>query len=307
MLAAHRRPLHFTHSSSSQIRWNSSSTLFGVGGKQVNLTDLGAIPDAPAVPLPAPPEPTVQELWNAGESVLEPLGLWSAYTPPSYIRWGLESIHQNFDVPWWVCIVGLTVTMRLGLIFVPILSQRLSAKLQQHRVPLAKFQERLNDARAEQDKTQMALVFQERMDYQRKHDIKMWRQFLVLAINGGVFMTHFLALKKMAAADMPGFSSEGLWWFQDLAACDPYLILPLVSAVTIGVVAHLGIESGVRADQMNTSWWLPYVMKFGVPTVVFCFTSFYPSALCVYWCTSNAMSLIYAGVFRIPAVRELCK
>lgn len=67
----------------------------------------------------------------------------------------------------------------------------------------------------------------------------MWRQFLVLGINGAVFMTHFLAFKKMAAADMPGFNTEGLFWFKDLAACDPYCILPLMSAVTIGIVAHV--------------------------------------------------------------------
>lgn len=67
-------------------------------------------------------------------------------------------------------------------------------------------------------------------------NIKYGRQFFILATNGTVFMTQFFALKKMVAANFPGFSTGGALWFQNLCDYDPYYILPAISAATLSIV-----------------------------------------------------------------------
>jgi len=48
----------------------------------------------------------------------------------------------------------------------------------------------------------------------------------------------------MAAYQIPSLKNEGLLWFQDLAAADPYFILPFVTALTTFIVWKSGAEGG---------------------------------------------------------------
>lgn len=63
------------------------------------------MPDLPDIPLPPPPKPSLESLVEAKQSILEELGLFSWYTPSSYFRWALESLHLHLDVPWWATIM----------------------------------------------------------------------------------------------------------------------------------------------------------------------------------------------------------
>jgi len=77
----------------------------------------------------------------------------------------------------------------------------------------------------------------ERQQFCKSKNIRMGRQLLITFLNGSIFMTQFFALKRMSTANFPGFSSEGALWFPNLCACDPYFVLPFISAITVyGVV-----------------------------------------------------------------------
>lgn len=63
---------------------------------------MSNLPDAP---LPLPDKASIADMVSSGHSVLNELGLFSWLTPPSYLRWALESLHLYADVPWWLAIV----------------------------------------------------------------------------------------------------------------------------------------------------------------------------------------------------------
>ncbi|KAK6728507.1 hypothetical protein RB195_005880 [Necator americanus] len=260
-------------------------------------------PDVPPMPLPPPPARTIEEMVEAGESVLGELGLLSWWKPSSYFRMALEGIHMHVDIPWWATIVCATVALRLALIIVPIMSQRLVAKQSKYKKELDDFRTRLEDARKEGNNLLQQQIFLEQRDFLKSKDIRLGRQFFILLANGGVFATQFFAIRKMVDVNYPGLSTGGTAWFTDLTAADPYYALPLISAVTMGLVTRVGIEMGTSADQMTPMMRLG--MQYALPVIIFAVSSQFATGLCVYWCASNFISLIYAGAFRTPAIRKL--
>lgn len=115
----------------------------------------------------------------------------------------------------------------------------------------------------------------EQRDFMRSKGIKIGRQMAILLANGGVFATQFFAVRAMANLPYPGFKTGGALWFNDLAACDPYYILPCVSAVSMALVMKFGVESGQSADQMSPA--LRYGMQYGLPLVVLVSSSQFPA------------------------------
>ncbi|TKR92805.1 hypothetical protein L596_007384 [Steinernema carpocapsae] len=209
---------------------------------------------------------------------------------------------MHLDVPWWGAIIVATVALRLLLISVPVMSQRLQAKQSKYKNELADYRDRMDEARKEGNNLLVQQIFLEQRDFMKSKDIRLGRQFVVLAANGAVFMTQFFAIKEMCKVGYPGLSTGGSLWFTDLTACDPYYLLPFISAATMAMVARVGIEGGANPETMPPLMRLG--MLYGLPIAVFAFGSQFSSAMCVYWCTSNGMSLVYAAAFRNAAIRK---
>ncbi|CAD5205687.1 unnamed protein product [Bursaphelenchus okinawaensis] len=272
-------------------------------GDVFGKVDVSKLPDIPPVPQPPAPGPSITELLEAKQSILNELGLFSWYTPSSYFRYALESMHMHLDIPWWAALMMTTLALRLLLVKVVVLSQKNVAIQSHHRKELAAFQERMNEAKGEGNNMLMQQILIEQRDFFRAKDIKIGRQIVILMGNASVFMTQFFAVRKMANLPYPGFDKGGTLWFQDLTACDPYYALPLISAVTMFAVLRVGIEAGQSSDTMTPA--MKYGMQIGLPLVVLVSSSQFPAALCVYWCTSNIISLAYAGLFRIEPIRKV--
>ncbi|KHJ82320.1 inner membrane protein [Oesophagostomum dentatum] len=184
------------------------------------------------------------------------------------------------------------------------MSQRLVAKQSMYKKELDDFRARIEDARKEGNNLLQQQIFLEQRDFLRSKDIRLGRQFFILLANGAVFATQFFAIRKMVEVNYPGLSTGGTAWFPDLTVTDPYYLLPLISAVTMGLVTRkVGIEMGTSADQMTPMMRLG--MQYALPVVIFAVSSQFATGLCVYWCASNFVSLIYAGAFRTEAIRKM--
>lgn len=105
--------------------------------------------DLPPLPTPPPPAPSIESLLEAKASVLQELGLFSYFTPPSYFRWALESIHMHLDIPWWATLCVTTLALRLLLIKVVTLSQKNIAIQSRYRKELKEFGDRMQEAKGE--------------------------------------------------------------------------------------------------------------------------------------------------------------
>ncbi|KAK1890097.1 Mitochondrial inner membrane protein OXA1L [Dissostichus eleginoides] len=118
--------------------------------------------------------------------------------------------------------------------------------------------------------------------------------------NAPVFISFFIALRKMSELPVPSMQSGGLLWFPDLTAADPLYILPVVVTGTMFFILEFGAESGVENPQLRH---LKTVFRI-MPFVVLPFTISFPTAVFTYWLTSNCFSLGQVALLRHPLVRE---
>ncbi|EFO24435.2 hypothetical protein LOAG_04051 [Loa loa] len=179
-----------------------------------------------------------------GNSLVKEYELFSWWSPASWFRLALEYMHFNIDLPWWLTVICATISLRLLMIFVPIASHRLMGRVQLHKKEIDEFKEKMESAQRSGNFLQTMEAQKELKDFLKTKDIKLYRQFMFMSLNGAIFMTQFIAVKKLADVSFPGMSTGGLYWFKDLTMPDPYYLLPLVSAITVAAVFKIGAETG---------------------------------------------------------------
>ncbi|XP_072705314.1 mitochondrial inner membrane protein OXA1L [Ciconia boyciana] len=255
--------------------------------------ELPAVGQEPPALALEPPAVGLEE-----EVRLEDLGL-GAFTPVGLVQNFLQFLHLDVGLPWWGAIAVGTLGARLALLPLLVRGQREAARLAAHMPQLQLLSQRLAEARRGSNQFQVARAYSELAAYQKRHNVNPLRGFLVPLVQTPLFVSFFLALQKMAAAPVPGLHRGGLAWFPDLAAPDPYYVLPLLVTASTWLVLEVGAETGVASPgagavrqmlRLLPLFFLPFILHF--PTAVF-----------TYWLTSNAFSLAQTGLLRVPAVR----
>lgn len=107
----------------------------------------------------------------------------------------------------------------------------------------------------------------------------------------------------MANLPVASLQTGGLWWFQDLTVSDPTYVLPLVVTATMWAVLELGAETGVQSSDLQ---WMRNVIRV-MPLIALPITMHFPTAVFIYWLSSNLFSLGQVSCLRIPAVRTVLK
>ncbi|XP_060031329.1 mitochondrial inner membrane protein OXA1L [Erinaceus europaeus] len=266
-----------------------------------------APPVIPATPSPtAVPEVAPGETTDILQAVTEPsfseLGL-SSFTPVGLVQNLLESMHVEFGLPWWGAIAACTVLARCLVFPLIVKGQREAAKIHNHLPELQKFSTRIRDARLAGDHAEFYKISSEMTFYQKKHDVKLMRPMILPLTQAPIFISFFIALREMANLPVPSLKTGGLLWFQDLTLSDPTYILPLVVTATMWGVLELGAETGMQSSDIQ---WMRNFIRV-MPLAVLPITIHFPTAVFVYWLSSNVFSLVQVSCLRIPAVRTVLK
>ncbi|XP_062849321.1 mitochondrial inner membrane protein OXA1L isoform X2 [Trichomycterus rosablanca] len=235
----------------------------------------------------------------ATEVSLSELGLGS-YTPVGLIQNLLEFMHVSIGMPWWSAIVVGTIIARCAVFPVIVKGQREAAKLNNVMPEMTKLTSRMNEAKQSGNKFDFSKAYSDMMMFQKKHDVNPLRGFLVPLVQAPIFISFFIALRKMSYAPVPSMQTGGLWWFADLTAADPYFILPLAVTGTMFAILELGAESGVDNPNLKAMKTVFRIMPF----VILPMTINFPTAIFTYWMTSNLFSLGQVALLRHPAVRS---
>ncbi|KAK7796962.1 hypothetical protein U0070_007697 [Myodes glareolus] len=266
-----------------------------------------APPVVPATPAP----PAVPEVASGGaadvaqgaaEQSFAELGLGS-YTPVGLIQNLLEFMHVDLGLPWWGAIATCTVLARCLVFPLIVKGQREAAKIHNHMPVIQKFSTQIKEAKLAGDQAEFYRATIEMTRYQKKHDIKLFRPLILPLTQAPIFISFFIALREMANLPVPSLQTGGLWWFQDLTVSDPIYVLPLVVTATMWGVLELGAETGVQSSDLQLMRNIIRVM----PLVVLPVTIHFPSAVFMYWLSSNVFSLCQVACLRIPAVRTVLK
>lgn len=268
------------------------------------VTEALVPPDPPPPPLDTSwpldaAAPTVTDvLAPTSELTLTELGLGNG-TPVGIVQNFLEFLHLEVGLPWWGAIVAGTIVARLLIFPVIVKGQREAAKLNNHMPEISRLTARMNEAKQSGNKFEFSKAYSELSLYQKKHDVNPLRGFLVPLVQAPVFISFFVALRKMAYLPVPSLQTGGLWWFLDLTAADPFYILPIGVTCSMWAILELGAESGVDNPNLRMMKTVFRVM----PLIILPLTINFPTAIFTYWMTSNLFSLAQVGFLRIPAVR----
>ncbi|KAL7875933.1 hypothetical protein AOLI_G00108960 [Acnodon oligacanthus] len=233
------------------------------------------------------------------EPSLAELGLGS-FTPVGLIQNLLEFMHVGIGLPWWGAIVAGTIIARCAVFPVIVKGQREAAKLNNVLPEMTKLTNRMNEAKQSGNKFEFSKAYSDMMLFQKKHDVNPLRGFLVPLVQAPIFISFFIALRKMAYLPVPSLQTGGLWWFTDLTAADPFYVLPLAVTGTMFAILELGAESGVDNPNLRAMKTVFRIMPF----VILPMTINFPTAVFTYWMTSNLFSLGQVALLRHPAVRR---
>ncbi|XP_015265175.1 PREDICTED: mitochondrial inner membrane protein OXA1L [Gekko japonicus] len=208
------------------------------------------------IALPPAPPPTESALsvgdlgQVAQELSFQELGLGS-YTPVGLIQNLLECLHVDVGLPWWGAIVAGTVTARCLIFPLIVKGQREAMKLNNHLPQINALTSRMNEAKRSGNQFEFAKAYSDLTLYQRAHDVNPLRGFLVPKVHAPIFISFFIALRKMAELPVPSLQTGGLWWFTDLSAADPYYILPLSVTVTMWAILEVRLGQSRRCSEVD--------------------------------------------------------
>ncbi|KAI7697450.1 hypothetical protein SSS_01817 [Sarcoptes scabiei] len=161
--------------------------------------------------------------------------------------------------------------------------------------------EKMNEARIRGDSVEFARLSAETMSIYKRRGVNPLKTMLSQFVQAPVFITFFFTLRKMTSHPVESLKTGGILWFENLTIADPFCALPIITSLTLLATLEVSFRSGMNPNQTP-------VIKYGaraIPIVVAAFTYNFPSAIMLYWCTNNFISLTQVLLLRNDKIREL--
>lgn len=93
-------------------------------------------------------------------------------------------------------------------------------------------------------------------EYQKSTGIHPLKTYVPMIGNSVCFATMFFAIRGMANAPVESLKTQGLFWFVDLTATDPFFLLPIITSSSLFFVIKFGSD-GASINTMP-----PFMRKF---------------------------------------------
>ncbi|KAG5930083.1 hypothetical protein E4U42_003092 [Claviceps africana] len=243
-----------------------------------------------------------QDILNMPEQIgyLSALGLDFGWGPTSMMQWALEHVHIYTGLGWGGSIIATAVLLRCIMFYPQIRGMQFTAVMQELR----------KDPRSDEAMKLMRQAFKngdmqgrQKAQYINKmlkqqygvSNLGMLWSFGQIPFSFGLFRI----VSGMANIPVPAMSDAGYLWFTDLAATDPYFILP--AAGTVLMIGSLVINAkNIPENQWKMLKKLTYV--FGA--VGFIATSFLSAAVNLMAVALGAATLVTAIILNNAVVRH---
>jgi YidC/Oxa1 family membrane protein insertase len=223
------------------------------------------------------------------------------YMVAAKIMEGIDYLHTWAGIPYWEAIVGATFITRFLLFPVVLQTMKNTAIMSRLRPEIQKIQEA---QLADPNGTDAAV----KMRYQNemkaiftKYQVNPFRIMMWPFFQFPVFIAFFMALKDFGLY-FPQIADGGAFWFTNLAAADPYYILPVINAASFLLMIEIG-QDGVKMD--NQQQFKNIMRILGVAMVPL--TASMPACLFVYWGANNIISITQTLIMKNEKVREFFK
>ena len=184
--------------------------------------------------------------------------------------WLLEKLH-GLTGNWGVAIILLTVLIKLVFFPLSATSYRSMAKMKLITPRLTKIREMYANDRQKMNQAMMELYKTEKIN-------PLGGCFPIL-----VQIPVFIALYWVLLAAIELRHAPFILWIHDLAALDPYFVLPILMTATMVLQTRM---NPVPPDPVQAQ-----VMKF-MPYIFSIFFFFFPAGLVLYWLVNNILSIL---------------
>jgi YidC/Oxa1 family membrane protein insertase len=194
-------------------------------------------------------------------------GWLSVFAKPLF--WLLQFLH-GLVLNWGWAIVLLTIVVKTAFFPLQAASYRSMANMKKVTPKLQQLRERFGSDRAKMNQAMMELYKTEKINP------------LGGCLPVVVQIPVFIALYWVLLASVEMRNAPWLGWIKDLAAPDPYYILPLIMAGTMFIQTKLN-PTPPDPVQAKMMLWMPLVFS-----VMF---FFFPAGLVLYWLVNNLFSI----------------
>jgi len=192
------------------------------------------------------------------------------------------------------------------LLLVPFLvySSKVGVKMAQMRPEMEELTAEFNRRKALNFDARENSILQSQglMALYKKHGCSPLSAMVMPMVSMPVFVSCFFALTAMCTEGVPGMSTEGALWFQDLTAKDPYYILPVLSSWTGVLVLKRGSESGGVIDPKVQPMLKAFTALGFIAPVL---THQLPAGVLLYFTAMSVMSVFQGEIIRADATRRL--
>ncbi|UCD35477.1 MAG: membrane protein insertase YidC [Nitrospiraceae bacterium] len=204
---------------------------------------------------------------NVGLEHIVDFGWFAFIAMPLF--WVLKFLYRFFGNYGWA-IIALTIAVRVP--FIPILhkSQKSMKKMQKIQPLMAEIKEKYKKDSAKMQKEMMAIY--------KKHKVNPVGGCLPMLLQIPVFIALYNVLLK--AIELRG--APFVLWITDLAAKDPYYVMPIVMGLTM-VIQQKMTPSAMDPKQAKMMMLMPIVFTFMFLT--------FPSGLVLYWLVNNVLGI----------------
>ena len=237
------------------VRWNSSAA--GEDGEGKSEAPDTVIDLTNSLDLNSAMDPA-----TASDVVLQSVKTLG-YNPVDLVITIIEGIHNYIDIPYWGAIAVFTVGMRIFLLPVALKGAQNANRMAHLKPEMERVQAAMKAAEGGMNDPRIQQRYQMEMkELFVKHKVNPMRALVMPFLQMPIFISAFMALRQFQDY-FPAFSTGGTLWFTDLTAADPYMILPVVNALSFLLMIEIGadgMDSGMKSTFKNIMRGLGVVM-----------------------------------------------
>ncbi|KAK9432725.1 60Kd inner membrane protein-domain-containing protein [Lipomyces doorenjongii] len=229
---------------------------------------------------------------------LESIGLAQTWVWPSDVAAHILELTRVYgDLPWWAVIIIVAVSARLVFLPLSFKGHVMNMKMKEIQPQIDLLMKQLNSASSSTEKAQIGIRRQKLL---KMHGIKMSTMLASGVIQIPVAYGMFMALTSMAQVPVDGFTTEGLFWFKNLAEVDPYMGLSVLSAAGTYASLSLGAEGmGSMSPATRT------VMTYGTTVAMLVMGLWYSAANVLFFVATGFTAMATSMFMRSRAFRRL--
>lgn len=233
-------------------------------------------------------------------ALVDPLASTLGWGPIDLCTYGIDYFHNVGGLPWWASIVAMTTLFRVGVFPLNVTQQRNALRMKTLQPELQAVQEnmKMNPPQSPEETRAYQMKMQQ---LQEKHGVNFFATLLGPLAQIPIFLTMFWTLRDMSEK-YPSFTEGGTLWFTDLAVPDATYGLPVFCGASFLLMTEISLKESPQADPSKQQM-MKNVMR-GMGLMMLPITATMPSAVAVYWTTTNVFSIFQSALLRIPVVKD---